>query len=1089
MSEAVLQQLETYANLVLAQPNEVSNEQRKEAQQIFLDFQKTKTPFELCRFILETSRVSFVQFQAAACLKNGVIRDWSYLKEKALTLQLLNYLLEFVGKNEHLESYVREHLLLVCAIILKRCGIDEATLTNHRHRLDDDEPEESSPDFVSVNILNSVLSLISSFSSLTLQSFSSPNGTEITYVKAVAACSFILAILNEYSSSTRASDFGLPWIKHLETKKKFENNHLKHIFSSTLQALHNIIQPEISSDLLKMPESINLLQKLIQIIETVLTWNFDFITIISSQYAKHVDGIENPVLQPGIDWVDIFINGNIIQFIFYVYIRMRELSDEKLMHHSLQCLSQLSSLTGCVISNPKNRIQFISHFLNGTLHLLAEGFHKFEAVPLSTMLHRICLHLQSRDTIKLIDKEASLRFVTLMSDLMCRLLVDFLRADEGKDIADESDAEKYKTAIDNLCDAWMVLLQAIEKYERYIDDSPTDEIDGTLVRRQNSNSQDIIDQNVINECARKMFDCFLRCHLTQPEGFRSFSSNAFENEIYEFEEEDSVTFNEQLSAIGSFAPTWTLTQSNYGERDLIPQQILQLSIKSSSDSTKTIQALRNCDIGVDDSTVDPKYILENRMQCLMSPQVSRTLSLFVTRFMSGYLLPNENDYSEMSLCLNACFGRDSSSAADTLNFLVDHIIVKLFYWSSETEVTELSAASLVTFVQNSPERGKSLIACPSIKKLFQKHCNNQLQELSMTAHLSETTRNLLIEFCESICGVSSGTTSNNVPWGRGSGYIYMSEVPKLIDVFHNYNDVILSILEFVSTATNKILCFLKPDETLQFYEGTINILNVFAKHNAQKSTVERGSDEEAYSDILLILQILNDLAAKDFIDWYPSATQVNNSASTITATQVVFIGLNIIMPLMSAQILEFPKISQNYYKLIGFLCEDPERLRDVPQNLMESVMGSISHALKSTFPSEIKCNCLSMLSLLGCHCLGDMKKFENIAKMLEPFLKVVLEFTLLDLGFSKDVTLRENVANTMFTLICCYPDVYRNLVEQLIISQVQQSGDPSLEAHLRKSFGSLTTDIPLNLNRVHRTAFKQRFETFVAEIQGVLCVK
>ncbi|RWS15053.1 Exportin-4-like protein [Dinothrombium tinctorium] len=75
MSEAVLQQLETYANLVLAQPNEVSNEQRKEAQQIFLDFQKTKTPFELCRFILETSRVSFVQFQAAACLKNGVIRD------------------------------------------------------------------------------------------------------------------------------------------------------------------------------------------------------------------------------------------------------------------------------------------------------------------------------------------------------------------------------------------------------------------------------------------------------------------------------------------------------------------------------------------------------------------------------------------------------------------------------------------------------------------------------------------------------------------------------------------------------------------------------------------------------------------------------------------------------------------------------------------------------------------------------------------------------------------------------------------------------------------------------------------------------
>ncbi|RWS24976.1 Exportin-4-like protein, partial [Leptotrombidium deliense] len=790
MSAEIVQQLESYANVLLAPPTEVNNEQRKEAQTVFIEFQKTKTPFELCRHVLETSNVVFVQFQAAACLKNGVIRDWSYLKQENMSLQLLNYLLEFVGSRQQLENCVREQLLLVCAIILKRCGIDENSEAHRRLRLrqieveDSTEPVDANSQLpqVSVNMFNSVLSVISMLSSDSLQSFSSPqqNG-DITYIKGMTACSFILAILNEYSSSTRASDFGLPWIKHLDTKKKFETNHLKNIFSTVLQALHNTVQPQVNSEVLRRPECLSIILKLVQILETILTWNFDLITIISSQYAKHVDGIENPVLQPGLDWVDIFINGNIIEFIFYLYIRIRDLGDEKLTHHSLQCLSQLSSLTGTIISNPKNRIQFISFFLNGTLHLLKQGFHKFEAVPVSTMLYRICLHLQSRDTIKLVDKEICVRFVTMMCDLTCKLFVDYLKAEEGKDINDESDAEKFKQAIDNFCDAWMVLMQAIEKYEKFnvfrSTDSPTDEVDGGSSSRQ-SQSQDVIDQRVINECSRKIFECFLRCHLTQPEGLRGLVSKSVEADIYDFEEGDHVTYNEQLNAIGCFARvdashsiscltqllnlrvnqlqsclqsitsnsgaevqqqwacinedihwlimivTWTLTQSNYGERDMIPLQLMHLSINSNSDSTKTVNALRSCDVGTDDSKVDPivklllcvfkicsleKYILENKMHCLMSPQVSLTLTLFITRFLCGYLLPNENDYTDMSLCLNACFGRDSPAAADTLNFLFDHIITKLFAWSSEADVTESSAAALVTFIQNSPERGKALM--------------------------------------------------------------------------------------------------------------------------------------------------------------------------------------------------------------------------------------------------------------------------------------------------------------------------------------------------------------------------------------------
>jgi hypothetical protein len=92
---------------------------------------------------------------------------------------------------------------------------------------------------------------------------------------------------------------------------------------------------------------------------------------------------------------------------------------------------------------------------------------------------------------------------------------------------------------------------------------------------------------------------------------------------------------------------------------------------------------------------------------------------------------------------------------------------------------------------------------------------------------------------------------------------------------------------------------------------------------------------------------LNDLAAKDFIEWFHDVS-VSSESSTVNATQVVFVGLNIIMPLMSAELLEFPKLCQSYYKLIVFLCEDPDRLQGLPDQLMQSIMQSVQLALKST---------------------------------------------------------------------------------------------------------------------------------------------
>lgn len=825
-----------------------------------------------------------------------------------------------------------------------------------------------------------------------------------------------------------------------------------------LTATANLLQGSDSIRLVaKQAEPLGLLLKLLQLLEAIMSWNFDVITIISSQYAKHVDSIETPVLQPHVDWRDTLINDQTIQFIFYIYVTVRQLNQETLVHHALQCLSQLSSLTGAVLSNAKLRLQFVNSLLSGALHVMTSDLAAFEITPISSMVYRICIHLQNRDTIQHVDKSVTFKFCQLMAQLTCQLLTGGLKAESGKHVDDEFD--RYKQSIDQMCDAWMVLLQAVEKHDRRDD----------VAHLSGHPQRELIDPLLLATCTKQMFTCYLRCHLSVPEGLReppSLDHEEDEDEIEEFEEVDAIAFADQLNAMGCVArvdlkhsvsclsqllairvdklqrtlqamasqgkasvptnewsainedihwlvmiTTWTLTQCNYGERDLIPNEVTKLSVSTQSDLNKTMQVLASRDVDVahlsSSEQIDPivsiisivfklcqleQHVMDNNLQ-LFSPQVSSTLSSFVARFMSGFLLVNESDYTEMSINLISCFGKGTKSSTDTLEFLVGHVLSKVFAWSSESDLKESSANCLVQFASNSNDRTRALMSTTPIQKVLSEHTSGILAASSpQTRHhvyhllvllvsqrpelwpqlydplkakyqliqsaiasgdRSEQTRNDLIELCDCLGGLCAGCGPSNVAsvWTHFLAHIYQSDLARLLDVMHNYSAVVVALLELASNATNRILCFLGTIDTLAFYEATISLLNIYSKHNKGRSSTEVTADEESCQDIYLIMQILSDLTAKDFIDWFPPPPGSNQGAegSTVSATQVVFLGLGVVMPLMTSQLLDFPKLSTIFYKVITFLCEDPDRLAEVPPALMSAIAASVQHALKSRF--------------------------------------------------------------------------------------------------------------------------------------------
>lgn len=101
----------------------ITKEQRQAAEIVFLNFRKTKSPYDICREILESSRVQYVLFEAVEVLKSALIREFSYLEETYI-ISLRQYLLHYITSRE-LPAFVQDKILQVLAIMVKRGSVED----------------------------------------------------------------------------------------------------------------------------------------------------------------------------------------------------------------------------------------------------------------------------------------------------------------------------------------------------------------------------------------------------------------------------------------------------------------------------------------------------------------------------------------------------------------------------------------------------------------------------------------------------------------------------------------------------------------------------------------------------------------------------------------------------------------------------------------------------------------------------------------------------------------------------------------------------------------------------------------------------
>ena len=717
----VLVELETAAEMLMGPPNLVAQGQRQQAEQIFLNFRKTKSPYHMCKQLLEQSKNNYVLFEASGLLKEGLIREWHELSAQDIS-QLRSYLLQYVVNNPLLSAYVRERIVQVIAIMVKRRSVE-------------DGGEDRGV------VIGEVQQLITG------------GNAQMQLI----GCSIITALMQEYATTVKSSDVGLPWEVHFKAKKQFESTDLQNIFRFSVGALR-----ELSANLvLPLNEEMrNLVRRLTVISETVLSWTFINVNL-PKKLISVFEADQNPSLRPGAAWKEVMLEPSLVSFFFDLHWRVRE--DDIISHHTLNCLVQLASLNGQTMNTKELRLQYLSNYISGfstlVTNITASGnVAAKEALGLSAMIRKLILFYPP-SILVMVQQELLQKYLEQVVTLTC----GFMRAgvnSGANDISDELDL--FTEATEHVLEAWVCILH----------------------------ENTIFPQGYCKEAAAAILKTYIEVNLASPEGIRARQVN---EEIEETEESDRVRYKDTLSVIGALGREcldqslpilisllegrigrlhgqiqriasqgcreidavlgdlfedvhWVvliagnvLSLDVDGETALIPSEVMQHSIHQagSIDVSKSLEVLASpgkpaSDIPGHESSDHvlrmvgavfrlseiEKRCVEAGLVSLWSPEIGSTIMWFLRRWSLTYLATQEGYYQEMSIALCTAFGRDTEGAAWTVNFLLEKILSNLTQLNSEPTVVEDTIRLLVSLA-DCKEKCQAVLKSPGLIRLVE----------------------------------------------------------------------------------------------------------------------------------------------------------------------------------------------------------------------------------------------------------------------------------------------------------------------------------------------------------------------------------
>ncbi|KAI8611392.1 armadillo-type protein [Chytriomyces sp. MP71] len=472
-----------------------------------------------------------------------------------------------------------------------------------------------------------------------------------------------------------------------------------------------------------------------------------------------------------------------------------------------------------------------------------------------------------------------------------------------------------------------------------------------------------------------------------------------------------------------------------------------------------------------------------------SPLTIESFFIFVKRWSRTYLFINPSDYSRMSKWLASSYSA-SGSGNQLFDFIIASAQQNFTVWQNEEAVLNAIINLLQSFAVRGVARDR-MIQSPNFQQLMGSFVRN-IKDMPTSTHspmirvlatistqgsnpeleanyYNELTgmlqmrltslvgrpdfarvfqktaiKNEVINTLEMYEGLCLAADYNTAGTLFRTLVGYLDAFGKLFKVYKNLAEVNLYVLR-VFCEVSKMLGLHEAafEERQAFYAAYTGVLKVYANANIGVSTNISFEEEDRFNDLSCVLETLSNLILVESKDE--------------DRYDVVFYGVNMVLPLITAEMLKYPSLSQKALELVGNVVRHfPSKLLDLDIEVLDNILSVLRFG--TTESSVLEVQKLSFEAIMGvaCFCVAETRKGVTETQAVFPSIDATLQHLLDYMLFKEfDPDLMESVGETLYMLVLLRHDVYMRLAQQLLDAQ------PTVErrSRLEAAFGTLTTCI------------------------------
>lgn len=327
---------------------------------------------------------------------------------------------------------------------------------------------------------------------------------------------------------------------------------------------------------------------------------------------------------------------------------------------------------------------------------------------------------------------------------------------------------------------------------------------------------------------------------------------------------------------------------------------------------------------------------------------------------------------------------------------------------------------------------------------------------------------------------------------------YLPQLSGLMTYYAQDLNLCESLLRFFRDYTEQFVAMLDREQSVALFNASASLLKSYSANHCKsrvvvtkRSKVETMAEEEqAYSDILCAIQLLINLGTKDFIDACSSHTKEGVDSTQVT--DVIFFGLQQILPLMTQGLLQFPTLCSQFFDLVGFMMDTyPEKVCVLPFDLFDSLLESLLFGMSHHDAAVSKCSLHGIASIameqlrtqiLAPHLQQHPDVLDKCARRL--LIEVVFQSVVVDRVEASGLALLPLVAVDVNRFAATVQQIGLQIPDERQRNRLQAAFERLIqpEALAKVSAGGYE-------GRMNRVQFKKEFEVFVNEIHSFLVLK